>query len=172
MDSKNGENHGRSMTEPSGGDFGDRSPSKGLIKHTSNDGREFWVNSKRKEKSKHRRKSQRHRKSKLKSRISGFLLVLLFLAPIVIVGYSFMGDKEQASYGQIRVISDVAGAAIYLDGKFTGEATSTTLRSVNPGNHLISIVKPGYRKFETEVKVKPQNTMELRFNLEPLAEGD
>ncbi len=172
MDSKNGENHRRSMTEPSGGDLGGGSPGEGLIKHTSNDGREFWVNSRRKEKSKHRKKSHRHRKSKLKSRLSGFLLVFLFLAPIAIVGYSFMGDKEQASYGQIRVISDVAGAAIYLDGKFTGEATSTTLRSVSPGNHLISIVKPGYRTFETEVEVELQSTIELRFSLGPLAEGD
>jgi len=168
LDQRDGEGRDRPEAMSSDKDTGGSPPGKGLMKHISKDGREFWVSPEDERKLKRRKSSKKRRKSNLKGKLSGLLLLLLFLAPVVMIGYSFMIDGKQIRYGQIRVISDVKDAAIYLDGEFTEKATNATLRNVTPGKHIVSVIKPGYRGSEAEVEVKSRETVELRFNLKPI----
>jgi len=46
--------------------------------------------------------------------------------------------------GMIYVVSDSAGAAIYLDGDDTGQVTPDTLRDVPNGTHVVTVRLTGF----------------------------
>jgi hypothetical protein len=55
--------------------------------------------------------------------------------------------------GEIEIRSEPSGAAVNVDGKEIGETPMVASR-IQPGKHLIRIVKEGYQPYETEVEIR------------------
>jgi hypothetical protein len=59
-------------------------------------------------------------------------------------------QPDQATAG-VHVISDPAGAEIFIDGFETGFATPFVIANVSPGPHLVSVSRPGYLPQEQRI---------------------
>lgn len=66
----------------------------------------------------------------------------------------FLEERVEQRYGTIAVSSNVKGAAIFLDGKATGQTTDATLRNIPVGQHIVSLSKPGYVCLPSSLKVE------------------
>lgn len=74
----------------------------------------------------------------------------------------------------ITVVSDINGAAVYVDGKLTGSAPLVD-HPLAPGSHTVSVTHPGYPSAEEKVDLHPGETATLNLYLkgqEPLPAAD
>jgi len=60
-------------------------------------------------------------------------------------------EKQDKSNSEVAVSSTPAGADIDLDGTFVGSTPSTI--PVTPGDHTITVKKPGFTAWERKIKV-------------------
>ena len=67
--------------------------------------------------------------------------------------------------GRINVVSIPEEAAIWLDDRNTKQQTDAVM-GVKSGTHKIVLIKDGYRKAEKEVKLFPEQFLEVAFRLE------
>jgi len=84
-------------------------------------------------------------------------LLYLFLAgwrPTFIFDQTTTPTFDVKQTGMISAKSDPQGANVYLDGKLL-TATNNTLSGIEPGKHLLRIVKNGYTEWEKEIEVFP-----------------
>jgi hypothetical protein len=101
-------------------------------------------------------------------RLSGFWL--RFFLPVLIVGgifYYFVVARSEGT-GSLRVLSNIPGAEILLDGSPLGISTDTTLTNIPVGKVTVSVRKEGYRQnppFEV-VHIRQGHTPEVQFDLE------
>lgn len=63
------------------------------------------------------------------------------------------GPGPDPTAGAIAVISDIAGAAIFLDGALTGLVTPDTLYYVSPGTHEVAVQRVGFTVIPPELPV-------------------
>lgn len=97
-------------------------------------------------------------------------LLMRFFIPLLVVGglvYYFMILKSERT-GSLRVLSDIPGAEIFVDGSTTGLLTDTTLTHIPVGKVTVSIQKAGYQPnppFEI-VDVHSGDSPEIHFQLE------
>lgn len=66
--------------------------------------------------------------------------------------------------GNVRVVSNVDKADVYLDGTLVGTAP-IDLRDIKPGSHVIEVKAPGYRPREETVTVGAGSAMVLKLDL-------
>jgi len=74
------------------------------------------------------------------------LRLLRIFVPLAIVGaiFYFLIERPQTVTGRLRVMSDVKGAEVLLDGMRVGAVTDTTLARVVAGRRSVTVRKPGY----------------------------
>jgi PKD repeat protein len=70
--------------------------------------------------------------------------------------------------GNISVSSNPAGASVYLDGVFTGQATNTLLLNIDPGSHAVMLTLPGYQNVTTQVMVTAGQTAQVFVSFIPV----
>lgn len=79
-------------------------------------------------------------------------------------------EEESGRKGRLRLEVEPEDASVYLDGRFVGTGSELALmRSglvVSPGEHKLSIVRPGRRAEEREFTVEPGEEVELAIELE------
>jgi hypothetical protein len=75
--------------------------------------------------------------------------------------------------GSVRVLSNVEGARVYLDGEDRGPvAQGVDLKDLKPGEHVIEVRSPGYKNREERVTVNAGSSAILKLDLSPLAPTD
>jgi hypothetical protein len=67
--------------------------------------------------------------------------------------------------GDLTVTSVPDGAAIWVDGKDTGEITNITLTEIEPGEHFVKLTLDGYHDATKQVTVVAGETVSLHFDL-------
>ncbi len=67
--------------------------------------------------------------------------------------------------GKIHVESDIAGAAILVDGKVTGQFTPADITDIAPGTYQVDVVHAGYARAMQSVTVALDSTSEASFTL-------
>ena len=67
-------------------------------------------------------------------------------------------------YGNVKIISNVSGAKIYLDGTDTGKLTPDTLKTI-VGNHAIELNKDNYDTTTISINVLKNTEIEVIANL-------
>ncbi|KQC04222.1 MAG: hypothetical protein APR53_00130 [Methanoculleus sp. SDB] len=73
--------------------------------------------------------------------------------------------------GSLGVTSDPDGASIVIDGIERAEKTDALLDNIPVGTHIVLVRKAGYISAEERVEVAEDETVEISFLLEPVAEG-
>jgi hypothetical protein len=69
-------------------------------------------------------------------------------------------------YGAIRIISDVDGAQVGLNGAHSGTTPlPDALRVAAPGSYRVRLDKPGFDPFQARIDVPPDATVEVRATL-------
>ena len=72
----------------------------------------------------------------------------------------------QASTGQLTMLSEPAGAAVYIDGQDTGEVTPVTLNDVATGTRALSLRLAGYQTTAAQtVTVEEEQTAQVSETL-------
>ena len=66
--------------------------------------------------------------------------------------------------GTIRVLSNVAGAEVYLDGSKMG-AVPVDIKDVKTGEHVLEVKAPGYQDHEERVTINAGQAMVLKLDL-------
>jgi hypothetical protein len=93
---------------------------------------------------------------------------LLLFIPIIILGCETNPPTQPLNpvieYGNVKVISNVSGVKIFLDGNDTGKLTPDTLKTT-VGNHAIELVKENYDSLLLNVNVLKNTEIELSANL-------
>ncbi|HSG38762.1 MAG TPA: PEGA domain-containing protein [Thermoanaerobaculia bacterium] len=81
-----------------------------------------------------------------------------------------MSDDDSSRRGRLLLEVEPEDASVYLDGRFVGTGRELSLmRSglpVSPGDHKLSIVRPGRRAEEREFTVEAGEDVELEIELE------
>jgi hypothetical protein len=72
--------------------------------------------------------------------------------------------------GTVRVLANVDGARVFLDGTDLGEAP-IDIKDIRPGPHVIEVKAPGYISGEKRVTVSAGSSEVLKFDLMPAASG-
>lgn len=72
---------------------------------------------------------------------------------------------------RVRVLSNVEGARVYLDGVEVGEAPAD-VDDVRPGEHVIEVRAPGYVSREERIELEPGAAEVVKLDLEPGTGGD
>lgn len=70
--------------------------------------------------------------------------------------------------GTIRVLSNIEGARVYLDGTDLGPAP-IDIKDVKPGEHVVEVKKDGYLTREERVTVSAGSAAVLKLDLQPVA---
>jgi hypothetical protein len=70
--------------------------------------------------------------------------------------------------GVIRVLSNVAGAMVFLDGTEMG-SQPVDIKDVKTGEHVLEVKAPGYQPREERVTINAGQTMILKLDLNPEA---
>ncbi|HTJ43273.1 MAG TPA: PEGA domain-containing protein [Kofleriaceae bacterium] len=73
--------------------------------------------------------------------------------------------------GSIRVLSNVNGAHVFLDGVDMG-AVPIDIKDAKPGEHIIDVKAPGYQDREEKVTVNAGSAAILKLDLNPTAPKD
>lgn len=82
------------------------------------------------------------------------------MGPTIVVG----GEKE---YGNIDIESNPDKAEVEIDGSFIGTSPLVGIK-LNAGEHLIKIVKKGYKAWERQLKVIAYSKIPIKIDLEKL----
>lgn len=64
----------------------------------------------------------------------------------------------------VKIVSNVAGADVLLDGKKVG-VTPMTIKAVKAGNHIIGVKKRGYEANEEDINVQVGQALVLKMNM-------
>jgi hypothetical protein len=72
--------------------------------------------------------------------------------------------------GTVRVLSNVAGAEVWVDGKLAGTVPFDVVE-LAPGEHLIEVRAKGYVNKEQRVSVNAGSSDIIKFDLTPVASG-
>lgn len=84
---------------------------------------------------------------------------------VVVVGGETAKVKAQLNAEPpVRVLSDVTGARVFVDGEDVGAAPQD-LSSISSGEHVIEVRAPGYPPREERVTVVPGNPIVLKLDL-------
>jgi len=70
--------------------------------------------------------------------------------------------------GEARISSSPPGAAIWVDGKETGQRTPAQVSLWPPGSHRISLVRSGYESSEFDVEIRSREKVEHLRELLPI----
>ena len=72
--------------------------------------------------------------------------------------------------GSVWVTSDPSGASIFLDGVFANKSTPDTLYHISTGNHIISVLKEGYKADvdSVAIAVEKDSLKRVMFHLEEI----
>lgn len=73
--------------------------------------------------------------------------------------------------GSIKVLSNVNGAHVFLDGSDMG-AVPVDIKDAKPGEHIIDVKAPGYQDREEKVTVNAGSAAILKLDLNPTAPKD
>ena len=68
-------------------------------------------------------------------------------------------EKIVAESGSIRVTSSPSGAKIYIDGKYSGRSTPSTIKDLSSGSHKIKLEQSGYKTWSRTIEIKPGETI-------------
>jgi len=94
--------------------------------------------------------------------------LLFLIIPILLIGCETNPPTTPINsiveYGNIKVISNVDDAKIFLDGTDSGKLTPDTLRA-SVGNHTIELRKDGYEISASNVNVLKNTEVHVIFNL-------
>jgi hypothetical protein len=77
-------------------------------------------------------------------------------------------EKLAGLVGRIRIVSDVEGAQVELDGAKLGTTPLGAAVEMNPGGHEIVITHEGYRTFRERVVATPGGARNVQARLESL----
>ncbi|HMV76242.1 MAG TPA: PEGA domain-containing protein, partial [Microthrixaceae bacterium] len=70
--------------------------------------------------------------------------------------------------GSIRVLSNVAGAKVFLDGTEMG-AVPVDIKDVKAGEHVLEVKAPGYQAHDERITINAGQAMVLKLDLNPEA---
>lgn len=73
-------------------------------------------------------------------------------------------EQAGAPLTPLKFVSDPEGAEITIDGRYSGNTPSTV--NLTPGEHTITISKPGYRIWKRTINVTPGSDLSVRAALE------
>lgn len=76
-----------------------------------------------------------------------------------------LADARQHVFA-LNVRSDVSGARVLIDGQAVGQTPVETDLFVEPGKHVLSVVKPGYRSYRAEVFFPAGGQRQFQVSLE------
>lgn len=99
-----------------------------------------------------------------KRRVAVLLAAGLALNPLMTVARA--ADNAGAATGSIDVVSEPAGANVYLDGKLAGQ-TPLQLSTLEPGDHRVRVSKDGYLENARIVTVSASDTKVVNVKLTP-----
>lgn len=90
------------------------------------------------------------------------------VAVLILAGRGGGGEKGGGgpSTGSIHVTSTPTGAKVFLDGRDTGQKTTTTLTNVSVGSHELKLVLGGYKIWTRTVHVAQGLTTQQNASLE------
>lgn len=99
-----------------------------------------------------------------------FGLWMKFLVPLIVIGgvFYYLVVFRSESTGSIRIVTDVPGAEILLDGSPIGCVTDTTLSKIPVGKVTVSVRKSGYRSnppFAT-IHISTGKIKQIKFQME------
>jgi hypothetical protein len=93
---------------------------------------------------------------------------LILIIPFIIWGCETNPPTQPLipviEYGNVKVISNVSGAKIFLDGNDTGKLTPDTLKTTI-GDHIIELSKDNYDTTTININVLKNTEIELSANL-------
>ena len=93
---------------------------------------------------------------------------LILIIPFIIWGCETNPPTQPLNpvieYGNVKVISNVAGAKIFLDGNDTGKLTPDTLKTTI-GDHIIELSKDNYDTTTISINVLKNTEIEITANL-------
>lgn len=121
---------------------------RGYVKYVNRHGEAEWLLPDEAEKRKNRRRSKKessgkhHHRSKTRNIIINSAIVFSALALFALLNKMDFGTSPKL--GSIVVKSNVAGAAIYLDGEKLENFAPDTLRHVKEGKHFVTVSRDGY----------------------------
>jgi len=97
-------------------------------------------------------------------RVAALLVAGLVLNPIMTVAHT--GDAAGAATASLDVISEPAGANVYVDGKLAGQ-TPLQVSALEPGDHRVRVSKDGYLENARIVSVSAADTKVVTVKLTP-----
>lgn len=107
-------------------------------------------------------------KRKRKKKKFPILAVLVAVGVGVLAYFLFIKKKKkEPQTGSIKVQSSPDGAEVWLDGRNTGQVTTTVLPDIAPGSHTVKLVKDGYQEYEATVTVEVGKETVLFATLNP-----
>ena len=87
-------------------------------------------------------------------------------------GKSMISVQLAPLQATISVVSDPAGAAVWIDGKDTGRTTPAQIPVDKPGNHSFVFKKQGFLDESTTANLQTGQTVHLSSTLRPLGNTD
>jgi hypothetical protein len=102
-------------------------------------------------------------------RVAAVLVAGLVLNPILTVAGT--ADGAGAATGSLDVISEPAGANVYVDGKLAGQ-TPLQMSALEPGDHRVRVSKDGYLENARIVTVSTSDTKLVNVKLTPHTGSD
>lgn len=76
---------------------------------------------------------------------------------------------EEIAGGGISISSTPPGATVFIDNKLERATTPLEVTNLEPGRHLVKLVKQGYKNWEDEVIVENEVVSNLEVRLSPLS---
>ena len=77
-------------------------------------------------------------------------------------------NPQQATTGEIRVLSSPTGAVVLVDGRRVG-TTPVALSGLRPGSRTVTVARGGYETSVREIEVRPGVQYETVVDLRPVA---
>lgn len=71
--------------------------------------------------------------------------------------------------GDLQVLSNVAGATIYIDGLYKGDLTPSTITGITDGVHTIKIFAPGYNEVQRTVHYPGEKRIDVELTRQDIA---
>jgi len=99
------------------------------------------------------------------------ILILLILG--CIVGGVFAADANSTGKGTLKISSNPAGAAVYMDSEYKGitpEAGYITIPDLATKTYAITVKRPGYLDYITSAGIVANQTVTVSADLTPAPE--
>ncbi|HTM20445.1 MAG TPA: PEGA domain-containing protein, partial [Kofleriaceae bacterium] len=74
-----------------------------------------------------------------------------------------LNPEAKAQVGNLKVVSPVPDAQVYIDGEGVGSTPQN--KEVAPGDHFVVVQKQGYKKFEKKVRLEAGQTISITAEL-------